>query len=89
MALLPGPEGRHAANGGEGMAANKATQAKVLDDDRLLVPDEVAAFLRVSRRTLETWRYQGDGPNYIKVGGLVRYRASDISAWLVEQSNLN
>jgi hypothetical protein len=32
--------------------------------------------------TLEIWRVQGRGPKYIKVGRLVRYRESDLDAWL-------
>ena len=32
--------------------------------------------------TLEIWRVQGVGPRYIKVGRFVRYRQSDLDAWL-------
>ena len=32
--------------------------------------------------TLEIWRVQGRGPKYIKVGRFVRYRESDLDAWL-------
>ena len=32
--------------------------------------------------TLADWRCKGIGPAYIKVGRLVRYRQSDLDAWL-------
>jgi hypothetical protein len=33
---------------------------------------------RISSRTLEQWRWQGRGPRYLKIGGRVVYRLSDI-----------
>jgi predicted DNA-binding transcriptional regulator AlpA len=46
--------------------------------------DEVAlaARLGVSRSTLQSWRYTGRGPRYIKVGRLIRYRNAEIEAYL-------
>ncbi len=35
-----------------------------------------------STGTLRNWRYQGIGPKYVKVGASVRYRRSDVVAWL-------
>jgi excisionase family DNA binding protein len=49
---------------------------------RLLTPDELAEFLNVSPRTIETWRYQRKGPRAVRVGGLLRFRESDVEAWL-------
>ncbi len=34
---------------------------------------EAAAFLRLSPRTLERWRYLGCGPPYLKLGGRCVY----------------
>lgn len=42
---------------------------------------ELAAFLGLSAGTLCTWRYQGKGPNYYKVGNAVRYKIDDVEAW--------
>ena len=42
---------------------------------------EVAAFLGLSAGTLCTWRYQGKGPSYYKVGNAVRYKIADVEAW--------
>lgn len=32
----------------------------------------------ISTRTLEGWRYRNQGPNFVRIGGRVRYRLSDI-----------
>jgi excisionase family DNA binding protein len=48
----------------------------------LLTEDEVAQQLRVSVASLRRWRLEKRGPQFIKVGSLVRYRAEEIEAWL-------
>ena len=40
----------------------------------------------ISPRTLERWRYVGEGPVYMKIGGRVVYRLDDILAF--EQAQL-
>lgn len=42
---------------------------------------ELAARWRVSERALERWRWTGKGPAYVKIGGAVRYRLSDIEEY--------
>ena len=37
-------------------------------------------------RTLEHWRYLGEGPCFRKLGGAVRYVPSDLETWLDRQS---
>lgn len=39
---------------------------------------ELAGRWRISHRTLERWRWTGEGPRFLKVGGRVVYRLSDI-----------
>ena len=39
---------------------------------------ELAARWNISHRTLERWRWSGEGPRYIKIGGRVVYRLEDI-----------
>ena len=51
-------------------------------EDSLLKPTEVASYLGTSVAALAQQRYQGRGPKFIKTGRLVRYRRSDIKAWL-------
>lgn len=36
---------------------------------------------QVSPRTLERWRWVGTGPEFVKIGGRVRYRIEDIEAY--------
>jgi len=43
---------------------------------------ELAARLGVSRSTLQSWRYNGRGPRFIKIGRLVRYRYADVEVFL-------
>jgi excisionase family DNA binding protein len=49
---------------------------------RLLTAHELASELGVGTQTLAQWRWQGVGPAFVKVGRLVRYRRSDVDAWL-------
>ena len=41
---------------------------------------DLARRWKVSPRTLERWRWVGEGPAYLKVGGRVLYRLEDIEA---------
>jgi predicted DNA-binding transcriptional regulator AlpA len=42
----------------------------------------LASRLGVSRSTLQSWRYTGRGPRFLKLGRMVRYRSADIDAYL-------
>ena len=42
----------------------------------------------ISPRTLERWRWIGDGPGYLKIGGRVVYRLEDIEAYEAQQLHL-
>ena len=44
--------------------------------------DEVARRLSVPKATLYGWRYKGIGPRSHRVGKHLRYRWSDVLAWL-------
>lgn len=39
----------------------------------------------LSHRTLERWRWIGEGPPYLKIGGRVVYRLEDIERYELEQ----
>ncbi|WP_297541757.1 helix-turn-helix domain-containing protein [Roseovarius sp.] len=47
---------------------------------------ELSRRWNISHRTLERWRWTGEGPPYLKLGGRVLYRLSDIEVF--EQSQL-
>ena len=56
------------------------------EEDTLLTPDDVARMMRVSRRTVSTWGYRGQGPRYVHVThNCVRYRMSEVRKWLNDQ----
>ena len=59
-----------------------------MDGARMLTTVEVAEFLAVNEHTVYTWRAAGTGPKFIKLNNsrntLVRYRQSDLMAWLDE-----
>jgi predicted DNA-binding transcriptional regulator AlpA len=48
--------------------------------------DEVAAMIGIRPDTLKTWRVQGKGPRYRKIGtsrqGAVYYDRNEVEAWL-------
>ncbi|MGA3186688.1 MAG: helix-turn-helix domain-containing protein [Bryobacteraceae bacterium] len=49
---------------------------------KLLSPVSLATQLEVSEHTLANWRAAGTGPAYARVGGLIRYRDSDVAEWV-------
>lgn len=56
------------------------------DDLLLLNQVQAAEVLTIQPRTLESWRYRGDGPRFIRVGGSIRYRLRDLHAWLEQNT---
>jgi hypothetical protein len=51
----------------------------------LLHQTELARRWRISPRTLERWRWLGQGPTYLKIGGSVAYRLEDVLAYEAAQ----
>ena len=52
----------------------------------ILTIDEAAAYLAIPKATLYTWRTRraGFGPPAVKMGGCLRYRRSDLDAWVAQ-----
>jgi hypothetical protein len=53
----------------------------------LLLPEyldtrQAAAYLGMSKQQLELWRCKGGGPSYVKLAHAVRYRRSDLDAFM-------
>jgi predicted site-specific integrase-resolvase len=53
---------------------------------RHLSQTELAARWNISHRTLERWRWTGEGPQFIKIGGRVVYRQEDVEAFEAKQT---
>lgn len=49
---------------------------------RLLTVEELADYLAVPVATLYQWRYRKEGPTGFRVGRHVRYRWSEVEAWI-------
>ena len=47
--------------------------------NRFLNQYELAARWNISHRTLERWRWVGEGPQFVKLGGRVAYRPEDVA----------
>lgn len=48
----------------------------------LMTEADVAERLHVSLASVRRWRLEQRGPQFIKVGSLVRYRQEDLEVWL-------
>jgi predicted DNA-binding transcriptional regulator AlpA len=51
----------------------------------LLTQREAAMALRLSERTLEGMRVQGKGPRFVRCNRSIRYRQSDLDAWIASR----
>jgi excisionase family DNA binding protein len=56
------------------------------EQDIPLSREEVAAYLRCSLPTLELWARNGEGPRVCRVGRSVRYRLSDVRAYVDQRA---
>lgn len=56
------------------------------NDTSLLDTTQAAEILHINERTLINWRSTGKSPKYIKLGRCVRYRLSDLTAWIEANS---
>ncbi len=54
-------------------------------DGRCISQNELAQRWQVSEATLERWRSQRKGPQYLRLGGQVRYRLADVEAYELEK----
>ncbi len=52
----------------------------------LLTELQVADYLRLNPRTLQSWRQRGTGPAFLQVGRSIRYRVDEIEEWLNERT---
>jgi hypothetical protein len=50
-----------------------------------LTPEDLARMWQVSPGTIANWRTNKKGPEFIRIGGLVRYSPEAVQAWLDKQ----
>jgi predicted site-specific integrase-resolvase len=55
-------------------------------DELLINERDAAKVLQIHKVTLATWRHEGRGPTYIKIGKNIRYRPSDIDVYLEQRT---
>jgi predicted DNA-binding transcriptional regulator AlpA len=48
-----------------------------------------ATYTGFSAKSLDQWRNSGDGPKFVKVSNRVRYRKTDIDAWIAAKTKAN
>ena len=79
----PKPAAKPAPAPAPAAAAAEATIAPPADAARQLKPEDVAARLGVSERTLERWRREGTGPAFLSLTSkTVRYSDSAVDAFV-------
>ena len=52
---------------------------------KFLSTNEVAGLLSVPESTVRYWRHLGTGPQAVKFGKSIRYRADEVERWIKEQ----
>lgn len=50
-----------------------------------LTPEDLARMWQVSVGTIANWRTSKKGPEFVRIGGLVRYRPEAVQAWVDKQ----
>jgi hypothetical protein len=57
---------------------------RVLDEE-LLGEDQAAKALHVQKQTMSAWRQRGQGPAFVRIGKLIKYRPSDLRAYVASR----
>lgn len=61
-----------------------------MSDDKYLTSKELAKLLNVSPAWCEYHRWKGDGIPFVRIGTrTVRYKRTDVDAWIEKQSRVN
>jgi predicted DNA-binding transcriptional regulator AlpA len=55
------------------------------EETQWLTPDDLARMWQVSAGTIANWRTNKKGPDFVRIGGLVRYSPEAVKAWLAKQ----
>lgn len=52
----------------------------------IMSPSELAELLGVSEATLTDWRYRRRGPEFVRVGRLIRYTSDAVVDWIAQRT---
>jgi hypothetical protein len=75
------------AHRGNDFKDNDAQQFRLLHELEELLPEKAAAAaLHLSVKTLQAWRVRGCGPEFVKLGRRVLYRASSLQRHIEEHT---
>lgn len=55
----------------------------------IMTAQRCATYTGFSAKSLDQWRNSGDGPKFVKVSNRVRYRKTDIDAWIAAKTKAN
>ena len=66
----------------EGQSPKEGENKRKMETPRWIDEREVSEIIAVAVQTLRNWRFQSTGPAYFKIGRSVRYRLSDIIAFM-------
>ena len=61
---------------------NNERGVKLRDSFALLSPEDLADLIGIDERTLAVWRHNKRGPDFVKLGRAVFYRADDVTEWI-------
>jgi excisionase family DNA binding protein len=53
--------------------------------NKLMSASEVASYLGISKRSLESLLARGDGPRFIKIGNLRRWQQEELIHWTLQK----
>jgi excisionase family DNA binding protein len=59
---------------------------EIRNADPLYTVDETADYLTVGIGSVNYWRHAKTGPKFVRVGKNIRYRQSDLDAWIEERT---
>lgn len=60
-----------------------------VEGSQLLKPRELSEQINVAEGTLKYWRYMGEGPDFLRLGGRIRYNRADVERWLEKQRRVS
>jgi excisionase family DNA binding protein len=63
------------------------TTKKEIVMESLMRPDQLAEQLGIEVATIYRWRYRNFGPPAVKIGKYLRFRPSEVEAWLEQQQS--